>query len=104
MKAIIQGKRYDTDIAIEIGSASNNLSTRDFSHWSATLYRTPIANRFFLAGEGGPMSRWARPSGNMRTGGEGIIALDREEALAWAEQHLDAETVEAHFSDDIEDA
>lgn len=105
MRAIINGRRYDTDKAIEVGSASNNLSVTDFNHWSATLYKTPRSGDYFLAGEGGPMSRWARPAGNMRSGGEGIIVFDTPaEALAWAEQHLPAATVEEHFGDLIEDA
>jgi len=40
----------------------------------------------------------------MRSGGEGIHPLDREEALEWAERYLPAANVEEHFGDVIEDA
>jgi hypothetical protein len=36
--------------------------------------------------------------------GEKIIPISKEEALKWAEQYLDAEDIEKHFSDDIQDA
>ncbi len=105
MKSIINGRRYDTDKAIEIGHSSYNGSRTDFQWWSASLYKTPRAGRFFLAGQGGPMSRFARSvDGNGWSGGEGIIPLTDEDALAWAEQELGAETVEEHFADQIEDA
>jgi hypothetical protein len=103
MKAIIYGLRYDTAKAILIGEASSDVGRGDFSHWSAGLYKTPRSGRYFLAGEGGPMTRWARSVGNMTGGGEGIIALTREDALAWAEQHLTTNEIEAGF-DDIVDA
>jgi hypothetical protein len=90
MKATIHGLRYDTSKARLIGEASHRYGpSGDLTHWSAGLYRTPRAKRFFLAGSGGPMSRWGR-----RT--EGIIPLDSEEALAFAKQYLErAETLAA---------
>jgi hypothetical protein len=106
MKAIINGKRYDTEKAILIGEASSRgMSVNDFGHWYAGLYRTPKAGRYFLAGEGGPMTRWARPVGNNgRTGGEGIFEFEPEEALEWAERYLDADAIEKHFGEMVEDA
>ncbi len=105
MKSIINGKRYDTEKAILVGAADSGGSYTDFSHWWAELYKTPRAGRFFLAGEGGPMTRWARSTGQNSWGsGEGIIPMTDEDALAWAEQELSAETVEEHFADLIEDA
>jgi hypothetical protein len=106
MKAIINGKRFDTEKAILIGEGSHGYGG-DFSAWHASLYRTPRSGAYFLAGHGGPMTRWARSLGdnnNGRTGGSGIIPLDREEALEWAEAHLTAEQVEGAFGDLIEDA
>jgi hypothetical protein len=103
MKAIIQGKRFDTDTAKLIGEASHGYQG-DFSHWEAGLYKTPRSGAFFLAGSGGPMTRWAQAAGNMRTGGSGIVPLTAEEALNWAEQHLSVDEVEAAFGDQIEDA
>ena len=105
MKAIINGVRYDTTKAIEIGRSSNNnaVGRGDFSWWEATLYKTPRSGKFFLAGAGGPMSRFSRSAGqNSWTGGEAIQLMDEDEAREWAEQHLTVEEVEAAF--DIEDA
>ncbi len=105
MKSIINGKRYDTDKAIEIGDGGSGGSRSDFSWWEATLYKTPRASRFFLAGEGGPMTLFKKshPDGGWGYGG-GIIPLTDEDALAWAEQELGSETIEEHFADQIEDA
>jgi hypothetical protein len=104
MKAIINGFRYDTDKATKVGSHSYGYGN-DFSAWSATLYVTKTARRYFLAGSGGPMSRYARSTGqNETSGGERIDPMTKEEALAWAEQYLDAEEIEAGFSEDIQDA
>ena len=107
MKRIINGFRYDTDKAIEIGSHDHGYypGSGDFSHWSASLYVTPRARRFFLAGEGGAITRFAthHPDGT-RGGGERIIPLSPSEALGWAETHLDPEAVEKHFADMVKDA
>ena len=105
MKSIINGKRYDTDKAIEIGFADAGCSRTDFKWWTASLYKTPRAGRFFLAGEGGPMTVFKRshPDGGWGYGG-GIIPMTDNDAMAWAERELGAETVEEHFVDQIEDA
>lgn len=104
MKAIINGLRYDTENAITIGSASFS-NPGDFQHWEATLYKTPRSGRFFLAGSGGPMSRYAKSYGQSSVGGSSKIdPMTKEEALEWAEQYLDAEDFEEHFADAIEEA
>ncbi len=105
MKSIINGKRYDTDTAIEIGYSSSGHRHDDFKWWEATLYKTPRAGRFFLDGKGGPMTLFKKshPDGGWGYGG-GIIPLTDADALAWAEQELGAEVVEEHFADAIEDA
>lgn len=104
MKKIINGVRYDTDKATLVGEAGYGRRS-DFAHWEAGLYVSPRAGRYFLAGEGGGLSLFARQvDGNSWTGGSGIIPLDREEALEWAERHLDTEVVERQFGDVIEEA
>ena len=100
MKAIINGLRYDTDKAILVGEASYGYSG-DFGRWDAGLYKTPRSKRFFLAGSGGAMSRWAR---NSRTGGSGIFPMSDEEAREWAERYLTNDEIEAGFADQIADA
>jgi hypothetical protein len=109
MKKIVNGLRYDTEKAVEIGSYDNIGhgcdSISDFRYWNATLYRTPRSGRYFLAGEGGAMSRFSQSVGQNSWGrGSDLIPMTREEALAWAEQFLDSEAIEEHFPDDIQDA
>ena len=107
MKKIIEGKRYNTKTAIKVGSHAHGWypGSGDFSHWSATLYRTPKSGRYFLHGEGGAMTRFAEyHADGSRSGGEKIIPLTREDALAWAEQFLDPDEIESAFADLIEDA
>jgi hypothetical protein len=105
MKKIIDGLRYDTEIGVEIGSADAHCPRSDFNWWEATLYHTPRSGRYFLAGEGGPMTAFSAPvNGNMRGYGERIIPMSAEDALEWAEQHLTVDEVEAAFGDQVRDA
>lgn len=109
MKKIINGKRYDTKTAITIGHYDNighgASSMSDFAWWEATLYRTQRSGQYFIAGEGGPMSRFAQSQGQNTVGyGEDLIPMTKEEALEWAERYLDPEIIEEYFGDSIEDA
>ena len=105
MKKIINGKRYDTASAIEIGSYTSPGSSSDFESWSGSLYRTKRSGQYFMAGEGGPMSRFAQSNGqNSWSGGEDLIPMSKDEALEFAEQYLDSDEIEDHFADVIEDA
>ena len=105
MKAIIEGVRYDTEKATLIGEASYGFAG-DFARWEASLYVSPRARRYFLAGEGGPMSFWAENGDQPgeRRSGSGIKPMSKAAALEWAERHLSAGQIEAGFSADIEDA
>jgi hypothetical protein len=105
MKAIFNGLRYDTDKAVCIGAAVHG-NRGDLSRWEAALYRTPRSGRYFLAGIGGPMTRFARhgsPEDPIR-GGSGIKPMDAEEALEWAEQHLTHDEIEKGFGEKLADA
>ena len=109
MKAIINGFRYDTDKAVLIGEGRSSTPYRnDFSFWEAGLYVTKRAHRYFLAGTGGAMTTFASSSGsggNYQSGhGSRIIEMSQSEALAWAEQYLEPEEIEAGFSEGIQDA
>jgi len=104
MKAIINGFRYNTEKATLIGNYDNGLACSDFSNWHAGLYVTSRSKNYFLAGAGGPMSRYAIPAGNMTSGGSKITPLTKEDAFEWAERYLSAEIVEEHFPDMIKDA
>jgi len=106
VKKIIDGIRYNTEIATAIGTWSTGGSTSDFSYAEATLYVTPKSGRFFIAGHGGPMSRFAQSAGQnqMGSGSDLIPFEDASEAYAWAEAHLEPEEFEPYFEDLIEDA
>lgn len=109
MKKIINGKRFDTSKSITIGSFDNigsgASSTTDFHYWEATLYKTPRSGQYFLAGSGGPMSRYAEASGNNSwSGGEGITPMSKEDAFEFAQQYLSTSEIEEEFSDMIEEA
>lgn len=109
MKAIFDGIRYDTDKADLVGETDalshGVASTTDFAYWEASLYVTPRARRYFLAGRGGPMTRWARSvGGGTYSGGSGITPMSPAEAREWAERYLPVDVVDAHFSATIKDA
>ena len=102
MRRIVDGKRYDTETAQKIGHESRG-NCGDFRAWSETLYKTKNG-AFFIAGEGGPMTRWGKSSGNESWGDEGIIALTPKEALEWCSEYLDDASQYEDFFDGIEDA
>lgn len=106
MKAIINGVRYDTDKATLIGETSGGSDfVTDYRYWDAGLYVTPRSGRYFVAGRGGPMSRFARSAGQSSwTGGSAIQPMTREDAFAFAQDALSTEIVEEHFADMIDDA
>ncbi len=97
MKKVVGGKLYNTETATEIGSYSNGLSSRDFRNVSESLFKTK-SGTFFLAGEGGPLSKYARSVGSDTFGDEDLVVLSPDEAQKWAEQYLDADTIVEHFN------
>jgi hypothetical protein len=99
MKRIINGRVYDTDTATRIGNNESSCGRSDFQYEDTDLWRTK-KGAFFVAGEGGPLSRWARPSGSNGTfGGSGIEALTTVEALEWAEAAgIDADVIAQYFA------
>jgi len=105
MRAIINGKRYDTataELVADISPAGYGRS--DFHYEDTGLYRTPRGN-WFLAGEGGAMSRWSRPVGqNGYAGGDGVQAVSPGEARRLLEIHQKMKALEQYFADSIEDA
>ena len=102
MKQIVDGKLFDTETAVVIGERSYG-SRGDFRYVEETLYRTPKSRQYFLAGRGGALSRYATEleCGSYQ-GGAGIITLSLAEAIDWASEHLDVETVLAEFGEHIE--
>lgn len=98
MKKIITGKLYDTDTAKELGSDYYS-NPRDFHYWCETLY-IKRTGEYFLHGEGGPASKYARRvEQNSWSGGEQIIPLTYASASEWAEKHLDADEYQTIFGE-----
>lgn len=103
MKKVINGKVYDTNTAECVGEWSNGRYTNDFSYCSEDLYRKKTGE-FFLHGDGGAMSKYAKSIGdNSWSGSEIIIPLSFESAREWAEEHLTGEKYEAIFGEIVED-
>ena len=102
MKKIINGKLYDTDTAKFISEKSYS-NRRDFNYWCESLYKKRTGE-YFLHGEGGPMSRYARTVGqNEWSGGEEIQPLSITKAREWAEENMDADDYMAEFGPVEED-
>lgn len=105
MKSIIHGNRYDTATAIEIGTAENTPYRSDLARTVETLYRTPRAGRYFIHGASNAAGAYATHfRGGSRGPGERIVPLTEAEAFEWAQENLDADTVEEAFAALISDA
>lgn len=99
MKKIINGKKYDTETAQELGTWENTADASDFNWTAETLYQKRTGE-FFIFGEGGPASRYAVAEGtNWWSGGKKILPLSWEAAREWAEEHLDADAYEGIFGE-----
>lgn len=97
------GKVFNTETAEMIAHYDNGLGSRDFRNLSEGLYITKKGN-YFLAGDGGPMTKYAEPCGsNSWGGGSGIEHISKSEALEWCEMHeIDADIIAKYF--DVEEA
>lgn len=103
MKKIIAGKKYDTKTARMVGEMTNDLPYSDFNYISEALYQKRNGE-YFIHGEGGARTRYAEASADGWSGGERIMPVSFAEAMAWAEQYLDADAYEAEFGEVSEDA
>ena len=103
MKAIVNGKRYDTDTARKITGASYGYGG-DFCAWEEALYIT-TRGAFFTAGTGGAMTSYARRvDSNSTSGGSEIRPLSRAEAAQWIEDHGTPDVYAVEFPDLLQDA
>ena len=101
MKKIINGKRYDTDAAKLVGEAQSTVGRNDSHFWREELYRKRTGE-FFIYGEGGGMTKYAKAVDlNSWTGGEAIRPISEEEAKQWAEEYLTVDEYEKWF--DVEE-
>lgn len=103
MKAIIDGKRYDTDTAVLCAEWNNNHCRSDFKWCNENLYRTH-RGAWFLHGEGGAMSPWSQSVGDMRGGGAAIRPLTPEDARLWLEEWQEIDALEEFFAEEVTNA
>lgn len=91
-------KPYDTDKADKLAEWDNGFHRGDSQWVDETLMRTKDG-RWFLYGEGGYRTRYARRAGLncWYPTGEAIIPFDAEAARDWAEEHLDGDDVDRIF-------
>lgn len=90
MKKIIAGSLFNTETARLVGSWDNGIYGNDFRNCSEDLYQTR-SGKYFIHGEGGPMSTYAEHHGNNTSGSEQIRELTADEAREWAEKNLAAD-------------
>lgn len=101
MKKIINGKKYDTDTALELGTWENN--DLGINYVLEVLYRKRTGE-FFLYCEGGSNTKYSVQRGSNNWGsGEHIIPLDFQSAKLWSEDYLDVDTFEKYFGEVVED-
>jgi len=99
MKKIINKKLYNTDVAEKLHTWNNGYEN-DFGHCEEALYRTR-RGAYFLAGSGGPKSRYALTQGNITSGGSDIEVLSEPEAIAWLEENGGTPALLKYFSGEI---
>ncbi|MCD8324502.1 MAG: hypothetical protein LUC32_06090 [Clostridiales bacterium] len=100
MKKIINGKKYDTETAERIGVYQSRENRHDFNCIVETLYRKRTTGEFFLYGEGGPQTKYAKlVDQNWWSGSAEIIPFNDDKARAWAEKYLDGDRYEEIFGE-----
>ena len=92
MKKISYGRMYNTETAKEVAKLTSNgiYSRSDFRWKEETLYLKKTGE-FFIYGEGGPMTEYARHVDNGRMWGESIIPMTKFEAKRWVEKNCEAD-------------
>ena len=102
MKKIINNRLYDTSTARLVGSYDVDL-TDNMAYIEESLY-CKRNMEYFLHGEGGLKTRYARSAGpNTWTWGEKIIPLSYDAAKEWAQEHMDADAYMKEFGPVSED-
>ena len=83
MTKVINGKTYRSHTAHLIVTLPSHFP-RTSNRWHETrLYRIQ-SGTYFLAGEGGSLSRWAKITPRGTIEGEGIEPISKDDALAYA--------------------
>lgn len=104
MKAIINGKRYDTETATLVYEWTNGNFTNDFRYREKELYRTK-AGAWFIKHGGGPLTDMARSCGNNSLGwGSSIEPVSPKDAFEFLVSHGGEEEAEEYFPEMIQEA
>ncbi len=105
MLRIINGKRYNTETAIDVLALElPRVDSRSDFRWEDTEMYLTKKGQWFLAGQGNAMSRWARQSGSNTYGpGSGIQLISPDEARSILEDHGQTELIEQYFGGSISD-
>lgn len=105
MKRIIDGRTYNTGTAEKICDTGNDEYSTDFRYENSALYITK-KGAYFVAGDGGALSRFSAAKGNGYRGGAGIIPMSRAEAFAEIQRcaGYDTDLITEYFSDLVEEA
>lgn len=88
MKAIIDGKIYDTEKAVVLAQRA------DYPNWGTamrTLYKTPKGAYFFHCTEREPFTESPRA--------ESILPLSSQEALSWMQENTLLDLIAREFPD-----
>ena len=86
MRRVIEGLTNNTDTAEQVCGIDCFHYGGDFAWEETHLYRTK-KGRWFLAGEGGAHSRWAKDAFGGMMGGCGIEAIDEDKAKQVLEEN-----------------
>jgi hypothetical protein len=100
MKKVIDCTLYNTETAELLHNWSNGKFTSDFGYCRESLYKTK-KGAYFIMGEGGPMSKYAKSCGSNTSGSEDIQVLCLTEATRWLEEHAGSDVLIEKFADFI---
>ena len=103
MRAVIEGRRYNTETATEVASIESGHNPSELDYFTEALYHTARGN-WFLAGWGNTRSPYSTGAASTRACGERVTVLGPAEAQEWLEEHGKVDALEAYFGELIEDA
>ena len=83
MRKVINGKTYRTHTARLLVTLPSPFPKTDNKWHETRLYRTH-RGAYFLAGEGGSLSRWKKSTPRGAIEGEGIEPISKDEVCAFA--------------------
>lgn len=98
MKKIINGKKYDTETAKEMGYFMAGCNRGSFYFYEETLYKKKTGE-WFLYGDGNACSKYSACDDGQSWGTSEIIPLTEDEAKKWAERHLTGDEYETCFGE-----